>query len=184
MKNSSKSERNEILSIWRELGFLSGLKEGGIIEWRCAKSYDLMAKYMLGEEGCKVKCLSDWEVAMFAIIRGCLTRNSSKLTRIIEPGGIVSLLGEKTIREFLLYGINGGSDGWKCGLSKHQEYLAGCFFRYLELKELLDRPIIEIFSIMSREEVNKLDLVFGCDYEGMVCSLFSDYYCWWCKSGK
>ena len=44
-----KEKNEEILKLWRNTGFLHGLKEGSQNEWRCAESFDLMAKYLLNE---------------------------------------------------------------------------------------------------------------------------------------
>ena len=73
MKTVQKSKK-DVLEFWRNLGFLYDLKEGGIIEWRCAKSFELMANFMMADENLGDKILETWSVAAFPILRHCLVK--------------------------------------------------------------------------------------------------------------
>ena len=72
-----KKSKKEILTQWRILGLLQGLKEGGIIEWRCAKSFEKMANYLI-ENNNSIFAATNWVYVLFPIIRRSLTKNKGK----------------------------------------------------------------------------------------------------------
>lgn len=163
-------EKNEILSVWRGFGFLDGLKKDGIVEWRCAKSFDLMVKYMLSEDNANDEVLQAWGTAAFPIIRRCIAKNANRITRVINPEELIGFLRERTIGKSLqyVYGLKGKT---------RFKYLVGCFGRYLEDSGKLDDPLINLMTIFKGEKREWVNKIFNCDYEAEVCAFISDYFC-------
>ncbi len=177
LSSTEKKSKSEILSAWRELEFLNGLKEGGIVEWRCAKSFDLMADYLmlhLEENGDK-KVIRSWGAVVFPMIRRCLAKNSNRITKVIKPEEVFEFLNEKTIGDAIEF-------CYTLKLSYLTEkkvfmYLIKCFERYLKEMNYLDRPLIDILVIFDDEGRKRIDYIFNGDYEAEVCALVSDYFC-------
>ena len=92
--------KSEILEKWRATGFLAGLKQGGIIEWRCAKSMDLLHE----SYSSLTENISEDEymlsVILFSIIRKLLTQGKNRLNIIITPEQILSDTKGVTIEDF------------------------------------------------------------------------------------
>ena len=162
--------KDGVLSIWRALGFVMGLKEGGVVEWRCAKSMDLMAKYLLSEENGGDVDLESWGVCIFPIIRKCIARNSKRVARVIRPEELFDFLRSKTIGDGLryVYGLRGKKKG---------KYVCECFGRYLERDGKLDDPLIKILSVFDGDERERINEIFAFDFEAEVCCLVSDFFC-------
>ena len=93
-----KQKNEEILARWRELGFLEGLKIGSINEWRCAKSYDDMAKYLLLSNN------NDYSTTLaFPFIRRVLCTRKKRLYRIIKPSEVIDFLNTTTVEDCLYF---------------------------------------------------------------------------------
>lgn len=93
-----KQKNEEILTKWRGLGFLYGLKEGSINEWRCAKSFDNMANYLTvnSEEYDNSFGLS---VIVFPFIRQALCSGKRRLYRLVRPEEVLDFLNTTTTKD-------------------------------------------------------------------------------------
>ena len=163
-------DKESVLAIWRKFGFLMGLKEDGVVEWRCAKSMDLMAKYLLSDENDGDDDLESWGVCIFPIIRMSITRNSKRVARIIKPMELFDFLRSRTIGDGLryVYGLRG---------KKKEKYVCECFGRYLKREGKLDEPLIKILSVFDDDKMGWVNEIFAIEFEVMVCSLVSDFFC-------
>lgn len=88
----NKRQKREIIERWRSTQLMYGVKEGSILEWRLANSYNNMAIALMGytsSKGCSTEGhdeigatpISIFTVT-FPIIRQCLT-TKNRLTRVI-----------------------------------------------------------------------------------------------------
>lgn len=78
--------RQEITERWKSIGFLNGIKEGSICEWRCAKSFEDCAEFLMGKSDGRLRPL---EVVAFPFIRRCLTRGGKRISRFLTPEEVV-----------------------------------------------------------------------------------------------
>ena len=92
-----KKQNEEILNKWRKLGFLQGLKEGSINEWRCAKSFDNAANYILDNE------YESYSLPVFAFpfIRRAICSGKKRLHRILSGEEVCDFLTTITVEECL-----------------------------------------------------------------------------------
>ena len=92
-----KKQNEEILNRWRKLGFLQGLKEGSINEWRCAKSFDNAANYILDNE------YESYSLPVFAFpfIRRAICTGKKRLHRILSGEEVCDFLTTITVEECL-----------------------------------------------------------------------------------
>lgn len=92
-----KQVNEEILNKWRKLGFLQGLKEGSINEWRCAKSFDNAANYILDNE------YESYSLSVFAFpfIRRAICTGKKRLHRILSGEEVCDFLTTITVKECL-----------------------------------------------------------------------------------
>lgn len=162
-----KKSKKEILTQWRILGLLQGLKEGGIIEWRCAKSFEKMANYLI-ENNNSIFATTNWVYVLFPIIRRSLTKNKSRITNVIEPKDLTNFLQDKTIKELLDF------VKMKKG-KKKMKFFVDCFERYVE-KEILNSPLFNCISIFDEKEMKFLRDLFDLDYEGEIAYFVSDFF--------
>ena len=96
-----KQKNEEILARWRAIGFLDGLKIGSINEWRCAKSYNDMANYLLSD----ILSYDYSTILTFPFIRRVLCTRKKRLYRLIKPSEVINFLNTTTIEEcFRFYG--------------------------------------------------------------------------------
>jgi hypothetical protein len=119
-----KQVNEEILNRWRATGFLRGLKEGSINEWRCAKSFDNVANYLLN---------SDIEsyvltVLAFPFVRRVLCTGKKRMHRILTGEEVCDFLTEVTVEECL----SEMESRFKTPLGKT---LLGIFKNYVEYAE-------------------------------------------------
>lgn len=96
MSNEMKQKNEEILMRWRNLGFLNGLKEGSINEWRCAKSFDNMANWIMSQPN---DCGYALTILTFPMIRKVLCTGKNRLYRIIDAETIVDCFKNDTVRD-------------------------------------------------------------------------------------
>lgn len=89
-----KQKNEEILQRWRNLGFLKGLKEGSINEWRCAKSFDNIANYCIEHDA---EYNYSMAIASFGIIRKVLCTGKKRLHRIIDAEIFVDFYKTDTV---------------------------------------------------------------------------------------
>lgn len=99
-----KESNEKILKRWRDLGFLQGLKEGSQNEWRCAKSFELMAQYLMTNEEklrytlCKSEATTNFtQTVTFPIIRRLICIERPRVNRIIQPEEILDVLDSVTL---------------------------------------------------------------------------------------
>ena len=98
-KNGEKT-KNDIINIWRQLYLLDGIKNGSQQEWRCAKSYNNMAEYMIyGNLSDDV--IRSIKVIVFPIIRKLITASGEKITRVMTGKEIVDAMTEITMNDIL-----------------------------------------------------------------------------------
>ena len=95
--------KKEILEKWRAFGFLAGLKEGGIIEWRCAKSMELMYEHFLPVADNPTTEEYTLSVVLFACIRRLLTTGKDRLNFIITPEQLLSDVKCVTIEDSICF---------------------------------------------------------------------------------
>ena len=162
-----KKSKKEILTQWRILGLLQGLKEGGIIEWRCAESFEKMADYLI-ENNNTIFATTNWIYVLFPIIRRSLTKNKGRLTNVIEPKDLTNFLQNKTINELLDF------VKMKKG-KKKTKFFVECFERYVEI-ETLNSPLSNCFSIFDEKEMKFLKNIFDLDYEAEIAYCVSDFF--------
>lgn len=93
-----KQVNEEILKRWRKLGFLQGLKEGGINEWRCAKSFDNVANYLLSQE----ENSPSLETLSFPFVRKALCTGKKRMHRILTGEEVCDFLSSVTVEECLI----------------------------------------------------------------------------------
>lgn len=92
-----KKQNEEILNKWRKLGFLQGLKEGSINEWRCAKSFDNVANYLLSQE----ENSPSLETLSFPFVRKSLCSGKKRIHRILTGEEVCDFLDSVTVEECL-----------------------------------------------------------------------------------
>lgn len=92
-----KQVNEEILNRWRKLGFLQGLKEGSINEWRCAKSFDNVANYLLSQE----ENSRSLETFSFPFVRRVLCTGKKRMHRILTGEEVCDFLSSVTVEECL-----------------------------------------------------------------------------------
>ena len=92
-----KQVNEEILNRWRKLGLLQGLKEGSINEWRCAKSFENAANYILDNE------YESYSLPIFAFpfIRRVICTGKKRLHRILSGEEVCDFLTTVTVEECL-----------------------------------------------------------------------------------
>lgn len=163
----NKKSKKEILAQWRILGLLQGLKEDGIIEWRCAKSFEKMADYLI-ENNNTIFATTNWIYVLFPIIRRILTKNKGRLTNVIEPKDLINFLQDKTIKELLDFVKK------KKG-KKKTKFFVECFERYVE-KEILNSPLFNCVSIFDEKETKFLKDILDLDYEAEIAYYVSDFF--------
>ena len=91
-----KQVNEEILNRWRATGFLRGLKEGSINEWRCAKSFDNLANYIMANDELDSESL---DVFAFPFVRRVLCTGKKRLHRILTGEEVCDFLMSVTIDE-------------------------------------------------------------------------------------
>lgn len=168
--------KKDIIAFWRNIGFLDGLKEGGTVEWRCAKTMDLMANHLLGIKDEEDPMLA-WYVLVFPMIRRCVTKNSNKITRVVKPQEIEEFLKEMKITGLIEHIM--GTKG-----RDNQKRFARYLKNYLEMENLTETRLVDLMTLFEREDIRWIDKIFGCDYEAEVCAAASNYFCWSKKKGK
>ena len=90
-----KQKNEEILNKWKNLGLLVGLKEGSINEWRCAKSFENAANYILNNE------YESYSLPVFAFpfIRRVVCTGKKRLHRILTGEEVCRFLTSVTVSE-------------------------------------------------------------------------------------
>jgi hypothetical protein len=94
-----KQKNEEILNRWRSLGLLAGLTEGSINEWRCAKSFDNAANYILNND------IGSNSVTVFSFpfIRRVICTGKKRLHRILNGEEVCEFLTSVTVGECMDY---------------------------------------------------------------------------------
>lgn len=108
LPTSGKKEKKEnILKRWHDVGFTEGLKSGSAIEWRCAKSMNNMAIYLLesyltdAEDGNKY--IADYmSLLIFPIIRRLLS-GKNRICSVLDPELLLNKIFEITVKDVIDY---------------------------------------------------------------------------------
>ena len=149
-----KKSKKEILTQWRILGLLQGLKEGGIIEWRCAKSFEKMANYFI-ENNNSIFATTNWVYVLFPIIRRSLTKNKGRITNVIEPKDLTNFLQDKTIKELLDFvKMKKGKKKMKFFVDCFERLKNGSGIRKRELAECIFNDFFAAFIKVENSVVN------------------------------
>jgi len=165
-----KEENEIILKRWRNIGFLNGLKEGSQNEWRCAKSFELMAQYLTSNEWV-FKDLTDAQILSlktipFPIIRRVLCSNRPKVNRIIQPEEIIDTIFNTRFNE-AFESIHSGRKE-----TKTYEYTK----KILEYYNLYNSKIVDILTRKKIEvDMNVFNNVFDIDVDAEITTVLSKY---------
>lgn len=154
-----KQVNKEILEKWRKLGFLQGLKEGTQMEWRCAKSYELLCNFLEGN-----KYDDNTIYILFPIIRRILTVNHPRPTRIIQAEELIENYLNSSISDIFLI----------VPLSKNN-YKMAFIKNYLKHISLYDKTIYEILN--NKNIIESISEIFEIDFEAELSALFAKYMC-------
>ena len=181
MENKEMKQKNEeILNKWRTIGFLQGLKEGSINEWRCAKSFDDMVLFLLKQrdENCdKYACL---DVFAFAFIRRVLCTGKKRLYRLIAPLEIINFFETTTLDDCLLFLKEKNEKTPKESKSLKGVYRK-LFYNILSLDEINQETILSFIDNFQKgktrlhENLNKV-LVNVFDLEAELMCVITDLF--------
>lgn len=169
-----KQKNEEILQRWRNLGFLKGLKEGSINEWRCAKSFDNMANYCLQNNICGSIC-----TLSFPLIRRVLCTGKNRIYRIIESEWVVDIFNKTTLNECVDEFLKIPSKSKKT--QKFREEFGNAFKMYIDIADICDMSVGDFFDQYCLESPNepiKYAKVLGClcDIEAEILSIVADKF--------
>lgn len=164
MKNEyeMKKVNEEILKTWRDLGFLNGLTEGSQMEWRCAKSFDLMAKYLMEKE------LGSSIVALYAfpILRRVICSNRPRLNKIIQPNELLDLFEGASMMDIINY-----VSGKKQKTSSQLSYI----INYIKYSGMEDSSLLYIIDNLNKDDNELLKNVLSIDIIAELAAIFSQY---------
>ena len=157
--------KEQILNKWRETGFLDELKRGGVIEWRCAKSMDLVAEYILDNPN-EFTDYGEIMVTVFVIIRRCLTK-SPRMNRVIYPEELLPFLKETTFEELIEFIKT--SSRRKVG-KQRMKYFEN-FIKFIENEGTLKEPIMKSLSDTDSKFYQDIKVIRPfMDVEAEICS--------------
>lgn len=171
-----KESNEKILKRWRDLGFLTGLKEGSQSEWRCAKSFELLANYFLFDVSNRklnfemtkneVENMSLLQVLTFPIVRRLICGIRPRVNRIIQPEEIVEPFKHVFLREIfeLIPEKN----------KKRKEHKL--IRRIIDYYNLFDKHILEAISDLNfMVDLKMIKQVFNIDVEAEIVVLYTTY---------
>lgn len=165
-----KEKNEQILNTWRKIGFLQGLKEGSINEWRCAKSFDEMVNYCLNNKG---NTNPVFETIIFPIIRRVLCTGKNRISRIIHPEELINSIKETTIKEALdIVDISlplKGTNGLKSVVRRLMRNFC----------EKILEPNLSCFDLIAsydnfEKEIDFFQKITGCDFEVEWCCVCTE----------
>ena len=103
-----KQVNEEILNRWRATGFLNGLKSGSINEWRCAKSFENVALYLISGKNADgfvqdlygpVEESESLTILAFPLVRKAVCTGKKRLHRILSGEEVCDFLTTVTVGE-------------------------------------------------------------------------------------
>lgn len=157
--------KEQILNRWRETGLLYELKKGGVIEWRCAKSMDLVSEYIL-DNADEFADYGEIMVAVFVIIRRCLTK-SPRMNRVIYPEELLPFLKETTFEELIEF-IKTSS---KRKVGKQRMKYFENFIKFIENEGILKESIMKSLSDTEGKFYQDVKVIRPfMDVEAEICS--------------
>ena len=161
------TKKEEIIGTWRKIGLLQGIKEGSVHEWRCAKSYDNLAKHMTYGD-VPEEILNALQVISFPIIRRSIMNSGKKVTRIMEGNEIVDAFSEITLNECL-------DTAKEKKRGTKSKLFFNIFSRLLDEYGLGKKTIVEvmntIYNAKPEDSLSRTLKVIGLDFEAEVCAL-------------
>lgn len=151
---SRSANEADIVKRWRKIGFLNGLKEGGVIERRCAISYEKLTNYILDDSNPYVgKYAEAW---LYACLRGLLT-TKNRINRIVEPEEVIAALSSLTINETIDL------------LKKNKYKIKPAFLNLLNYKQLGEKPILKVLEGIGKDNDYKLyNSITQSDFEAQL----------------
>lgn len=159
--------KKDIINIWRQLSLLGGIKEGSQQEWRCAKSYNNMAEYMI-YGGLSEDEINSIKVIVFPIIRRLITGSGKKVTRVMTGEEIVEGMLKITMDDMLKY-----AKDKKRGVKS--SVMFEMFKRFVEEYELGEKNIVELmntfYAAKPEESISRTMRIFDLDIEAEICGL-------------
>ena len=177
---SKKDGKKDILDRWKKIGFTSGLKEGGMIEWRCAKSMNDMAICLIEKSQGSEKeydYLDYISVLVFPIIRRLLS-GKNRMCAFIEPNSLLSILEGITVSEIVKYchrriEATYPKKGYKQKYQRHMYYAFIWYFR--ENRKNDEEPIFRFLYRLKKDDVSAENMRYfeeggGFDLEAAVVS--------------
>lgn len=130
-----------VVERWRSLGFLNGLKEGGVIERRCALSYQKLTDYLSDDNTPYVgKYLEVW---LYAFLRQLLT-TKNRVNHIIEPKSILEALDTLTVDDVVK------------SLYENNYKVKRQLINLLEYKKLGEKKIVDVLKKINKDGDYKL----------------------------
>ena len=169
-----KQKNEEILAKWRKIGLLKGLKEGSINEWRCAKSFDDLAQFLLSTEKYNALC-----TVAFPFVRRVLCTGKKRLHRIIRPEEVCEFFEEQNAYECWTVISTKYEKDKKFKNNAYARALRKIFSNFLEEeKEYTLLQILEFFYDTNNEKYQLVErLLKDCfDWEAellvMACDMF------------
>lgn len=169
----SKKSKADILSRWRSTGFLKGLKEGGVIEWRCAKSFELAAEYFLTYFETNNNDLYNYmSTIVFPFIRRCVA-GSPRINSIIYPEEYLDFILGKRFNEVFEYVLSLRK------LSKNRRERTEKIISFIEEQGKTDALIIESFSDIDSDFHKAIKTVrpfvdVEAELIGCICEMYVD----------
>lgn len=96
----TKEQKNEIIAKWKTLGFLKGLKDGSINEWRCAKSFDDIANFLVADESENSRKI---ETVVFPFMRRVLCTGKKRVHRILKAEEVSNFFANTKVKDCVKY---------------------------------------------------------------------------------
>lgn len=156
--------KKDILDFWRKLHFLDGLNEGSQNEWRCAKSFDLMANYLNDN---KQYSSFSYTFSTFPLIRRLICSERPRCHRIIKPNEIIVPMNTVKIGEMLKEVDT---------LSKKKTYKADAIVNFIKYRNLLVMTISEFLDYCEgNPEVTLLNHVIDTDIQATLFAIYTKY---------
>lgn len=151
---SRSANEKDIVKRWRKMGFLNGLKEGGVIERRCAVSYEKMTEYLLDDS--KPYLGKYAEVWLYACLRGLLT-TKNRINRIVEPEEVIDALNRLTVSNVISH------------LQENKYKIKSPILNLLNYKKLMDKPILKVLEGVNKDSDYKLyNSIMEDDFEARL----------------
>jgi hypothetical protein len=162
-------KKKEIIEKWRDIGFLNGLKNNSINEWRCAKSFNDMVDYLIKSN----QDTDNFSFILFPFIRRALTTGKKRLYRFIDPNEIMTFINTVTLGDIFKYIID--------ITTKKDKISYKIIYNINELDICNDIKIIDFFNSNIKNDNDKIKrLKTICnniiDIEAEIIAYSSEYF--------